>query len=131
MISGVIKRHFERLQKRRPDAQIEELPDGGAMISVSDVALPSGWLKTQTTIYFVVLNSYPEAAPDCFWAEPDLKLANGGNPRNSGSNNIPHHSFPVLWFSWHITDTQRNWTPSRDDMVTYLAVIEDRLKRPE
>lgn len=127
MILPVLQRHFERLLIRRPNAIMEELPDNAALITIPEFVLPPGWSKRQTTVYFVVLNAYPETAPDCFWVEPDLKLAGGGSPKNSGTTAIPHRTFPILWFSWHVA----GWAPSRDDMVTYMSVIEDRLNRPE
>lgn len=127
MLSPVLQRHFERLLLRRPDATIEELPDSGALITIPNYVLPAGWSKSQTTVYFVALNSYPEVAPDCFWIEHDVTLVNGCPPKSSGTNRIPHREFPVLWFSWHVS----NWVPTRDGMFTYLAVIDDRLQRPE
>lgn len=71
---------------------------------------------------------YPQARPDCFWADGGLRLASGGMPINSAIQVIP--DFPelgqLIWFSWHLT----SWDPNRDNLVTYLHAIRRRLRDP-
>ena len=101
------------------------LPDGTAMVSVPGVPLPPGWSQSGTTVRFIVPVGYPMAKPDCFWADPGLRLANGGQPASSGVNTLPHGQGNGLWFSWHVGV----WKAT-DTLLTYVRVVQNRLSQP-
>ena len=103
--------------------EIERYPDGVVLVS-SVFALPPGWNKSQTRIWVVVPVGYPVAKPDCFWTEQDLRLQTGSMPNNTGNTHLPHHNEPLLWFSWHAT----KWNPNKDTLLTYLRLVEARLR---
>lgn len=70
---------------------------------------------------------YPFAQPDCFWADEDLRLSSGGVPQNANlANPIPYLGQPMLWFSWHL----QSWNAARDDLMTWLTVVRQRLAQP-
>jgi hypothetical protein len=94
-----------------------------SLISIPAVALPAGWSKTQTTVRFATPVGYPFSPPDCFWADSDLRLANGGTPQSSAANNQCPDGSTHLWFSWHVGQ----WNPNADSLLTYLRVIRRRL----
>lgn len=125
---GPIDVHLERLRAREPDLQVRQLPDGSQLISIPQVALPAGWNKPHTVVHLVAPLGYPYAQPDCFWADPDLRLTSGAVPQNAGLGTpIPHTpGQPALWFSWHL----QVWNAARDDLMTWLTVIRQRLARP-
>ncbi len=125
---GPAELHVERLRAREPDLQLQVLPDGSKLICIPQVALPAGWNKPSTSVHLVAPPGYPFAQPDCFWADPDLRLSSGALPQNAALGNpIPHRpGLPALWFSWHL----QGWNAARDDLLTWLTVIRERLAQP-
>ncbi|WP_294537557.1 E2/UBC family protein [uncultured Rhodoblastus sp.] len=115
---------FADVMARFKGATLERLPSGAALIAVPNFVLPPGWSSAESTIRFLAPVNYPYANPDCFWADGDLRLANGGEPRNSALNSIPETSLANLrWFSWHV---HNNWNPSRDTLMSWMASIAAR-----
>ncbi len=96
------------------------------MVSLPSLHLPQGWNKTKTAIHFFAPQGYPFAKPDCFWADEDLRLTGGSIPQNANCGTpMAGLGKAALWFSWH-TD---HWNASRDDLLTWVASIKDRLSR--
>ena len=121
-----VQEQFEILRGYENGAVLQELVDGSHLITVGGVKLPSGWSKSETSVKFLAPVGYPFSKPDCFWTEPDLRLANGNLPMNTGSNPIPHVGPGNLWFSWHVA----SWNPNCDNLLTYWYVIKRRLSDP-
>ncbi len=126
--SDLIK-HCENSGYGNPEKK--NLQNGTVLVAVPDVKV-DGWNRPKVKILFLAPPGYPAAQPDCFWVEPgELRYDNGGTPQGSSdSNPIPNDteaSRSTTWFSWHVS----TWNPNRDSLVTYLAVILDRLKRQE
>jgi Prokaryotic E2 family E len=117
---------FEILSRSAPGATLQKLPDGSHLVVVPAVELPIGWSKRTVAVKFLAPVGYPFAKLDCFWTDPDLRLASGANPMNTGTNPIPHAATPHLWFSWHVG----SWNPNVDNLLTYLYVIRRRLNDP-
>jgi hypothetical protein len=119
---NVFEEQFSALQKEFPTAATSRAPDGSYLIEIPGFAVPSGWSKDTVTVRFIAPVGYPHSKPDCFWCDPDLKLAGGGVPQASGFNQMPHGPAPLLWFSWHVS----SWSPNADTLLTYVHVIEKR-----
>lgn len=117
---------FERqlavLKELHPAAASERLPDGSFAVVVPDLPLPEGWTAKTATVRFIAPVGYPQSRPDCFWTDPQLRLAAGQVPQNTGSNAMPHGPAPLLWFSWHV----QTWSPNADTLTTFLNVIRKR-----
>lgn len=128
MRMGPIDIHLDRLRQREPQMLVRQLPDGSQLVSIPQVPLPAGWNKPHTTVHLLAPQGYPFAQPDCFWADADLRLSSGNVPQNSAlSTPIPHlPGEPALWFSWHL----QVWNATRDDLMTWLSVIRQRLAQP-
>ncbi len=118
-MSGLQSGEWEQLTRCFPDATITDGADGTSLIAVPNVALPAGWSARTATVWFLVPMGYPAAQPDCFWSEPDLRLATGGLPSNSAPQALPVIGTPALWFSWHLTA----WRPSYDSVSTYTRFV--------
>jgi len=106
-----------------------ELFSEGARIGVviRGYVLPAGvYNKDRTDVLLETSAQYPLAAMDMFWVHDDLRLANGGVPAGAS----PEMQFGRAWlrYSWH-----RNtpWVPGRDDIVSHLEFVADRLRRGE
>lgn len=125
-----LEAQFEKLKAVRPDAEHRSAGDGTSLITVRDVPTgpPGKWNRNAVTAHMLVPLGYPQARPDCFWTDSDLRLASGGMPANANLQPIPGYQElgARLWFSWHVA----SWNPMGDDLVTYLKVIERRLREP-
>jgi len=124
-MKSLFEEHFQALRATYPDVGYMERADGSKLIRVPQYALPAqGWNAPTTTVYFLAVPSYPLARPDCFWTDPQLKLASGGPPQNTSINNSHGGPESLLWFSWHVA----KWDPNHDTLLTYLKVIDRRLQ---
>ncbi|HEX8124726.1 MAG TPA: E2/UBC family protein [Allosphingosinicella sp.] len=114
---------FDALKARYPGAVLQD-GAGAVVVSVPHVRLPKGWNKKETSVHFLIPVAFPHANPDCFNTEADLRLANGALPQNSTEQPMPLIG-STLWFSWHL---QGGWKPNRDNLLTWMAVIERRFE---
>jgi Prokaryotic E2 family E len=122
---NILERQLEELRKVYPEGvETSTLPSGAVLIELKNVGLPSGWNKASTPVRFLLPVGYPFAAPDCFWADSELRLASGSVPQATNFQPIPEANRPGMWFSWHV----QGWNPNRSNLVTYAKVIEQRLK---
>jgi hypothetical protein len=122
-VDPAIADQFEDLVRIYPDAEVTPVPGGLGLVSVPNIPLGNGWNQQMTTVHFLIPNGYPTARPDCFWADAELRTANGDMPANAAQNPIPGRAGPHVWFSWHLA----SWQPARDSLITYLRVIRERL----
>lgn len=123
---GPIDVQLQRLKERYPDASWREAPGIGHVITLPQFTLPPGWNKQTCQICFIAPQGYPYAKPDCFWTDQDLRLMSPpGMPQNTGNSAGAPDLSGMLWFSWH-TD---HWNASRDDLLSWVASIRDRLSR--
>lgn len=119
---------LDALKEAFPGSTLEALPGGVELVAVPEVPLVSGWSKSTTAVWFLIPVGFPSATPDCFFADIDLRLANGAQPASSGIQEIPNAGKGArLWFSWHVN----GWRPARDTLLTYMRVIRDRLDRAQ
>lgn len=121
-----LQEQFEILKTYYPNATSEALPSGAVLIVIPDFPLPEGWSHNTTQVKFLAPIGYPFAKPDCFWAHSELRLKSSAMPASANISPIPEISQSHLWFSWHVGQ----WNPSRDSLLTYVRVIETRLKDP-
>jgi hypothetical protein len=129
-MTPALEAHFTRLKARYPRATIRDLPGGAALVTLPEFALPSGWSATAIVLRFIVPNGYSVAAPDCFWAEPNLTLNAGQLPKNSQINNaIPEAGVLAHWFSWHVESGR--WSGNCHDLLTWVSLCLDRLRKLE
>lgn len=122
---GVVEAQLIALRAVFPEAAAMPRADGTVLITVPSVPLPPTWNQTQTTVHFLAPIGYPMAKPDCFWADPSLRLAANSMPNASNLTPIPGESLPRLWFSWHLSI----WNPITDTLLTYVRVIQNRFGR--
>lgn len=127
MLSPITQWQFERLKARYPEATLQELPSGAALVTIPNFRVSPGWSASVTTVRFIVPAGYPGPFPDCFWCDSGLLLANGAPPQASQDPHpIPETGLQGRWFSWHVSDAQKNWNPNRDDLLAYASIISGR-----
>lgn len=122
-MNPIIEKQLVPLREEYPYADVTQLNDGSHLLSISNIPLSDGWNQPETTIWFVIPVGYPIAKPDCFWADQNLRLLDGRMPMNTNITGMPNGE-AKLWFSWH---TQK-WNPNIDNLLTYVHVVEGRLK---
>ncbi len=120
------EQQFEILKAEIQNVNHRKLSSGAVLITIPVFKLPPGWSLNETEIYFIAPAGFPFAKPDCFWANPGLKLKNGGMPKNAQLQKIPevNELQPQMWFSWHVSQ----WNPSYDNLSTFVHVIQARLR---
>jgi len=121
-----LQEQFEILKNEYQEAVSQQLPSGACLIVIPNFKLSNGWSHQSTTVKFLAPVGYPFAKPDCFWIEPTVRLKSGGMPQNCNISAIPEVNVNHLWFSWHVAQ----WNPNRDNLLTFVRVIESRLKDP-
>lgn len=124
-MNPVFERQFEDLRNKYDDVQQTRLPSGSILIEVAPVRLPPGWNQESTKVRFLAPVGYPHAAPDCFWADKGLALANNSPPQASNQQQIPETVHVGTWFSWHV----QNWKPNKDSLLSFTHAIEHRLRQ--
>lgn len=120
-----VEHELQLLQAAHPGVVVHRDPSGQHLIELPDLPLPASWNKATATALFRLPPGYPEARPDCFWADADLRLVGGAMPQNS---NLPADQLldrSWLWFSWHV----QRWVPGKDDLVKYVGVIAQRFAK--
>jgi hypothetical protein len=90
--------------------------------------LDSGWTKQETQILVLLPGGYPTTPPDNFYADPDLRLANGSAPGNTSPVSL--HGAQWLHFSFHVESD--DWQPHADpekghNLLTFLEGVARRL----
>ena len=124
---SLLEEQFELLKREFPDATLQPLPSGAALIAIPNYRLlASGWSRETTTVKLLAPVGFPFAKPDCFWINQEVRLKNGTMPQSSNITPIPETNEPHLWFSWHVGQ----WNPNRDNLLTYVRVIDKRLRDP-
>jgi Prokaryotic E2 family E len=121
---NTLETQFERLKSAFPGAEKRQLASGAVLIVLNGFSLPLGWSRLTTTVKFIAPIGYPFAKPDCFWVDSDIRLQSGAMPQNSNISPIPETNENHLWFSWHAGQ----WNANSDDLVTYVKLIDRRLR---
>lgn len=84
------------------------------------------WNRNSTDILVITHPTYPNAKMDMFWVDPPISLKSG---KVAQAANTTENKIGKNWqrFSWHVP----TWNPAHDNLITYLNVVDDRLKRDE
>lgn len=113
---------------RKAGWEVEAGPDY-QWIVVKQVPLPEGWNQAETDILIKIRSGFPTTPPDNFYAEQDLRLANGNKPSNApNEESIGGRNW--LMFSYHLRDGE--WDPHSEleqghNLLTYLEGVRSRL----
>jgi hypothetical protein len=117
----LLTRQLVELHQRHAEARFEALPEGRVLI-VPDVFIGAAWNPPTVTIRIVVPTGYPHVALDCFYTEPELRLASGAEPGNSSIQAVFGGQF--RWFSWHVN----GWDPNTGTLDRFVRLCEGRFR---
>ena len=88
--------------------------------------LVPGWNKESTRVLVLIPSGYAVTAPDNFFTDPDLALANGTKP-GAASGPVEQYGKQWLQFSYHIEAA--DWQPENGhDLLTFLVGVYLRLR---
>jgi hypothetical protein len=127
MIPEELVRDLEELKERGHVYEVVE-DSGRIYIVFRGYPLPSGIYNLERTDLLIFTTPhYPNAGFDMFWVDANIALKNGGPPKNAES--IENH-LGRQWrrFSYHPYNV-RAWNPSEDNVVSFMAYVDQRLKR--
>lgn len=120
----LLRQHIDHLQSQGYDIETKEGSE--ICIIIKDYPVPTKiWDHDKVDLLIVTHPTYPNAKLDMFWVDPPLALKSGGKIKAiSLETRCGRH-----WqrFSWHV----KNWNLAHDSIITYLNVVDDRLKRNE
>ena len=119
-----LQAHIDKL--REEGRTIETMHGDEIGVVIKDYPLPSEiWSRPSADLLIKTHPTYPNALIDMFWLDPPVSLRRGA-PVNGATMDA---QFGREWqrFSWHVG----TWYPAHDNLLTYLAVVDDRLSRNE
>lgn len=120
----LLEEHIANLQSQGYKIEVRE--DIEICIVFKDYPVPNNiWDHDKTDLLVVTHTTYPNAKMDMFWVDPPLSLKSGVAIKAVS----PEARCGKNWqrFSWHVN----TWNPAHDNLMTYLNVVDDRLKRNE
>jgi len=120
----LLQQHIEQL--RTQGYNIESKEGSEICIIFKGYPVPTKiWDHDKVDLLIVTPPTYPNAKLDMFWVDPPITLKSGAQAKAVS----PEKKCERDWqrFSWHVN----NWNPAHDNLITYLNVVNDRLKRNE
>jgi hypothetical protein len=106
-------------------AAVYRQPDGWSFLVVSDYDLPSGFQPSRVRILLKLPPTFPDAAPDMFWVQPEVKAPNGNLPRSTSLERLLDQNWQR--FSWHLASGA--WKPGTSTLRDYLRCVASRFLR--
>lgn len=122
MVMDLIDSQLTDVQRRHPNAVMEQSPDGNRLLVVPDVRAGAGWTKEFVTVRVLVPTGFPHVKPDCFYTEADLRLSSGVDPSASTIQSVFGGQY--RWFSWHLLA----WDATSGTLGQYVHFCRRRLQ---
>ena len=117
----LLRDHICQLESR--GFEVEVAVDSAIYVVIKDYPVPGGiWDRTSSDLLIMAHDTYPNAALDMFWLDPPISRK-GAPPDGTGTETRNGREWQS--FSWHIG----GWDPAHDNLLTYLDVVNDRLRR--
>lgn len=118
----LLTEHIEYLRSLGCNIEVKE--DSEICIIFKDYQVPNNiWNCDKTDLLVVTHPTYPNAKMDMFWVDPPITLKSGAQAQAVSPETKCGRNW--LRFSWHV----QSWNPAHDNLITYLNVVDDRLKR--
>lgn len=122
---SLLPRHDRRYLEGR-GITVREVVEGAEKgVILTGITLPAGkYQVAQADILILLPPSYPEVAPDMFYAVPHLKLVVG--QREPRCTEARHTFDGQIWQRW--SRHNNDWRPGADGIWTMLKRVEEALK---
>lgn len=121
-----ITQEIALLKEKYPNLQHGQSYD---WVMIPDFPLPDGYNRKTIKLLFLIPNTYPYTAPDCFYVEIGLKLSNGNIPSNYNEEQKVPVGGSWGYFSWHPEIWQpADEIPKGDNFLTFIKSVNLRLR---
>lgn len=100
-------------------------PDGWTLVVVHDYPLPSGFSPATVDLLVKLPPSFPDAAPDMFWVNPQVRTAAGAAPQGTSMEPLMGSSWQR--FSWHLSPGA--WRPGVSTLRDFMRCVRARLEK--
>lgn len=113
-------------QLRLRGHRVEVTAGDAIYVVIKDYPIPDKiWSRSSSDLLIIAHDTYPNAPLDMFWLDPPISRRNGEGAAPEGAGTETRNGREWQSFSWHVG----GWNPARDNLVTYLDVVDDRLRR--
>lgn len=122
----LLEQHMNQLRREGYDIEVTVEGSGEQAriyLVFKEYPIPASiWGRTTGDLLIVAQGVYPNAKLDMFWVYPKLLLPDGRLPEGGNSD---ESYLGRVWqrFSWHPSA----WNPARDNLITYLELVNHRL----
>lgn len=118
----LLRDHIGRLESM--GFEVEVAASDAIYVVIKDYPIPGNvWDRSSSDLLIMAFDTYPNAPLDMFWLDPPVSRRSGEAAGGTGTETRNGREWQS--FSWHIG----GWDPAHDNLVTYLDVVNDRLRR--
>lgn len=121
-----IRREAAQLAAAYPGLRVA---DDDSYLLIPNFRLPRQWTPDRTTVLVIPPVTYPEAAPDGFYLQDDLRRREGGRLVTPGHYFAGYHNpYAAQGMRWYcLEDPDRNWRSAHDSLLTFVEAIRTYL----
>ena len=125
-LPDLLSEHIDQLRSQGYEIDVIEQQQEIGIVLRNYPIPDSIWSCTMVDLLVMTHPSYPNPKMDMFWVNPTITLKDGREPNAAAKI---ESKFGRTWqrFSWHVN----SWNPVHDSLITYLDVVNDRLRRNE
>lgn len=95
-------------------------------VVISTYPLPAGYDRAQADLLLRLSSGYPDVAPDMWWFDPAVKLADG---RPLPATDSVEQHLGRSWQRWSRHFKPGQWQSGVDSLESFLALINNELQR--
>jgi E2/UBC family protein E len=100
-------------------------PDGWTFLIVSGYPIPDGFSANEVRLLIKLPPAFPDAAPDMFWVQPQIKTVSGAAPQGTSAETLLGEEWQR--FSWHLAAGA--WRPGTSTLRDYMRCVRARLEK--
>ena len=125
-LPDLLSEHIDQLRSQGYTIDVIEQQQEIGIVFHNYLIPDSIWSRDLVDLLVIAHPSYPNPKMDMFWVDPTITLKNGTQPNAA---NTSESKFGRTWqrFSWHVS----SWNPAHDNLITYLEVVNHRLRQNE
>ena len=124
-VPDLLNDHIQQLREQGHTVEVIETSEEIGIVFRHYSIPDSIWNRETVNLLVITHPSYPSVKMDMFWVDPVITRKDGGTI--NGGTNISKLGKAWQQFSWHVG----SWNPAHDNLITYLDVVNERLRRNE
>ena len=103
-----------------------QIEAGMVCVLLKGFALPQGYNRAQADLLLRLQPTFPDTAPDMWWFDPPVVLANGQMPPQA---DLQESYLGRTWQRWSRHLVAGQWRSGVDSLETFIAIIRSDLLR--